>query len=71
MFSIFNSGNSGVSSRGEPMVALILSNRSDPAYLPGNFQGAQNNVSSITFDWTNHGGLTSSMSPFPRGRTNY
>jgi len=69
--SIFNSGNSGVSSHSEPMAALILSNRSDPAYLPGNFQGAQNNVSSVTFDWTNQGGLTSSMSSFPRGRMNY
>ncbi|MGD1088509.1 MAG: hypothetical protein ABR955_07255 [Verrucomicrobiota bacterium] len=71
VFSILNPGNSGVFSHNEPMVALILSNRSDPAYLPGDFQGAQNNVSSVTFDWTNHGGLTSSMSPFQRGRTNY
>jgi hypothetical protein len=71
MFSIFNSGNSGAFSHSEPIVALILSNRSDPAYLPGNFQGAQNNVSSVTFDWTNHGGLPSSMSSYPRGRTNY
>jgi hypothetical protein len=71
MFSIFDSGNSGVSSHSEPMVALILGNRSDSAYLPGNFQGAQNNVSSVTFDWTNHGGLASSISSFPRGRTNY
>jgi hypothetical protein len=67
-FSIFNSGNSGVSSHSEAMVALILSNRSDLAYLPDNFQGAQNNVSSVTFDWTNHGGLTSNMPSFPRGR---
>jgi anti-sigma-K factor RskA len=34
-----------------PMVAMILSNQSAPAYLPGNFQAEQNNVPVDAFKW--------------------
>jgi len=70
-FSVFNTGNTGRSSRHEPMVAMILSNQNYAAYASDNFRGAQNNLFAVTFDWTNHGGLPSSMSSYPRGRTNY
>jgi hypothetical protein len=51
--------------RSGAMVALILSNQSYAAYLPGSFQRAVNRLD--TFGWTNGGGSTSSMpslSPF-------
>jgi len=66
--SVFNSGNYGVSSRPAPMMAMILSNQSYAAYAPGNGRESQNSLFSVTFDWTNHGGLTSSMSPFSPSR---
>ncbi len=34
-----------------PMVAMILSNQSAPAYLPGSFQAEQNNVPANPFKW--------------------
>ena len=34
-----------------PMVAMILSNQSAPAYLPGSFQAEQNNVPANLFNW--------------------
>jgi hypothetical protein len=37
-----------------PMVAMILSNQSAAAYLPGSFQAEQNNLPADTFKWT-HG----------------
>ena len=51
--------------RAGAMVALILSNQSYAAYLPGSFQRAVNRLD--TFGWTNGGGFPSSMpslSPF-------
>jgi hypothetical protein len=68
--SAFNSG-SGISDNStgsKPWIALISSNQSYAAYLPGNFRGQENKVSSVTFDWTNHGNFTSSMSPFSLAR---
>src|ERR1017187_57744 len=35
-----------------PMVAMILSNQSAAAYLPGRFQGEQNNLPADTFNRT-------------------
>ena len=34
-----------------PMVAMILSNQSAPAFLPGSFQAEQNNVTANAFKW--------------------
>jgi len=34
-----------------PMVAMILSNQSAAAYLPGSFQAEQNNLPADTFKW--------------------
>jgi hypothetical protein len=44
-----------------PMVAMILSNQSVAAYLPGSFQRAQNGIRDRTFEWTNVSGSTSSI----------
>ncbi len=52
--SMFNPGNSGHSLRHEPLVAMILSNQNYAAYASDNFRGAQNNLSAVTFEWTNH-----------------
>ena len=57
--------NISATPRSGSMVALILSNQSYAAYLPGSFQGSVNRLD--TFGWTNGGGSTSSMhslSPF-------
>jgi hypothetical protein len=52
---------------GEPMLAMILSNQSYAAYLPGSFQREQNRWD--TFEWTNRGASGSSVAPFsPRLR---
>ena len=63
-FSSFNAVNTGNSLRHEPMIAMILSNQNYAAYASDNFRSAQNNLSAVTFDWTNHGISTSSMAPF-------
>jgi hypothetical protein len=62
--SIFNPGNPGRSSRHDPLVAMILSNQSYAAYASDNFRQAQNNLSAVTFEWTNHSVSRSSMAPF-------
>src|ERR1700722_2609177 len=62
--SVFNSENYDFSSRPAPLMAMILSNQSSAAYAAANDRESQNSLFSVTFDWTNHGGLTSSMSPF-------
>jgi hypothetical protein len=38
---------------------LVLSNLSYSAYAAGGAQDPQNHLDSVTFDWTNHSGLTS------------
>jgi hypothetical protein len=69
--SVFNSGNSlpSSSSRHEPMVAMMLSNRY-AAYVSGAFQSGQNDPASVTLDWTNRSGSTSSINSFLRRRMN-
>jgi hypothetical protein len=71
-FSVFNSGNylSSRSSRQKPMMATILSNQSYLVSVPDSFQKGLNDLSSLTFDWTNRGGSTSSITSFPHGRMN-
>jgi hypothetical protein len=71
--SAFNSG-SGIPANStvrEPLIALISSNQGYAAYLPCGFGGRENKWSSVTFDWTNRNGSSSSMSSFPRSRMNY
>jgi hypothetical protein len=63
--SVFNPGNYGGSTHLEPMV---LGNQSSAVYASGNDGGTENNLFSVTFDWTNHGNFTSSISPFSRSR---
>jgi hypothetical protein len=71
--SVFNSGNSlpgRSSSRHEPMVAMMLSNQSYAAYVSGAFQSGQNDLHSVTLDWTNRSGSTSGVNPYVRSRMN-
>ena len=51
-----------------PLVAMILSNQSYAAYLPGSFQRNENRWD--TFDWTNTSGFPFSDGPFERGTRN-
>ena len=69
--SVFNSGNSlpSSSSRHEPMVAMMMSNRY-AAYVSGAFQSGQNDPPSVTYDRTNLSGSTSGMPSFLQGRMN-
>ena len=62
--AICNHGNPAISLRNEPMATMILSNQSYAAYAADNFRVAQNNLSAVTFEWTNHNVSPSSMSPF-------
>jgi hypothetical protein len=64
--SIFRAENSVALLHREPLLGMILSNQNYAAYAAGNFREAQNGLSSVTFDWTNHSGFTSSMAPFSR-----
>ena len=69
--SVFNSGNSlpGNSSRHEPMVAMMMSNRY-AAYVSSTFQPGQNDPPSVTYDRTNRSGSTSGLPSFLQGRMN-
>jgi len=51
--------NMSATPRAGTMVALILSNQSYAAYLPGSFQRSVNRLD--TFEWTNGASSTSSM----------
>ena len=59
------------STNGGPMVAMILSNQSSCAYLPGSFRANENSIPADTFEWTNVSGSTSSVRSLsgPRGST--
>ena len=48
---LFGSSLAGSAGAG-PMVAMILSNQSAAAYLPGSFQAEQNNLPADAFKWT-------------------
>ena len=63
-------GNSALSvSAAGPMTAMILSNQSSAAYLPGSFQGDRNTIPADAFDWTNGNGVTSRVTAARPGRT--
>lgn len=71
-FLVFNSGNpiSGRVYRHNPMVATMLSNQGLLVPAPESHWKGQNELSSVTFDWTNRSGSTSSMPSFPRNGMN-
>ena len=52
------------------MVAMMLSNQSYAAYVSGAFQSGQNDLHSVTLDWTNRSGSTSGVNPYVRSRMN-
>ena len=66
MCVLFNQryGNASFAGSGSgSMVAMILSNQSAAAYLPGSFQGDRNTIPADTFEWTNAHASTSRAAP--------
>jgi hypothetical protein len=53
-----------------PMVAMILSNQSAPAYLPGSVQAEQNNLPADAFQWAGAHGATSGAVLLPPVKRN-
>jgi hypothetical protein len=53
-----------------PLVAMILSNQSAAAYLPGSFQAEQNNLPADTFKWTSSSRSTLGTAPLLRSPGN-
>jgi hypothetical protein len=49
-----------------PMVAMILSNQSAAAYLPGSFQAEQNNLPADAFKWNRGSALPHSAAFYTR-----
>jgi hypothetical protein len=65
-FAIFSHEDSGGSLR---QVSMIASLSNQPGNAESELTGVrkgENNWSAVTFDWTNHGGFTSSIAPFLR-----
>jgi hypothetical protein len=52
---------SAIGSTNAPLVAMIMSNQSSAAYLPGSFRNDQNIITANTFEWTNGSRSPSSM----------
>ena len=48
-----------------PIIAMILSNQSAAAYLPGNLPGAQNRLPNNGYEWTLGSSLTSNPNIMP------
>ena len=75
MFVTFNQRNGELArmagSNRAPMMAVTLSNMSAAAYVPGSSVNDQNAVRPGTFEWTNHGHSSSSISSFSQSQTNY
>ena len=62
----------GGSANSRPWVAMVLSNQSAAAYLPGTFQHDQNNLPADTFEWTKGSRFISSIRSLSTLRgTNY
>jgi hypothetical protein len=53
-----------------PMVAMILSNQSAAAYLPGSFQAEQNNLPADAFKWTAVRSASPRLAPLPPAKPN-
>lgn len=60
LFSQREGGSAGGATNSGPLVAMILSNHSVAAYLPGKIQ-RENTPPADTFEWTNGSGSTSSI----------
>jgi hypothetical protein len=63
-------GGASASSRPESLTAMILSNRSDVAYLPGGSSQVEQNLLPATFEFTNRNGSTSTMGFTPFTKAN-
>ena len=59
LFNQIYGPNFSASARTGPMVAMILSNQSAPAYLPGGGQAEQNNLPADAFRWAASRGAAS------------
>ena len=53
-----------------PMVAMILSNQSVAAYLPGSVQAERNNLPADAFDWSHRNDLALDVAYPPRSQGN-
>ena len=69
LFLVLNPRNTASSSlsRQEPTLATIMSNQSYAVHFVNHRMG-QNDLSAVTFDWTNRSGSTSSMGFPPFGK---
>ena len=52
-----------------PLVAMILSNQSAPAYLPGSFQAEHNNLPADAFKWTSRRGQAAGVTSLSRSNS--
>ena len=53
-----------------PLVAMILSNQSAPAYLPGSVQAEHNNLPADAFNWTSRSGSAAVVPSLTRSNGN-
>ncbi len=60
-----NTPNLRSSAASSSMVAMILSNQSAAAYMPGAFPASQNRLPTDTFEWQMSRASTSSVSSLP------
>jgi hypothetical protein len=64
-------GDAGFPAFPGPMVALILSNQTSAAYLSTAYKPQANSVPAESFEWTNDGTLTSSMTSISTRKGSY
>jgi hypothetical protein len=71
LFNQRNNASFAGSASSAPLVALILSNQSAAAYLPGSFERQHNTLAGETFESTNGSNSASSISSLPilRGKS--
>jgi hypothetical protein len=65
LFNQHHAGTISVSANSGPMVAMIMSNQSAAAYLPGSFERQHNSWGADIFDSTNGSKSSSSMRSLP------
>ncbi len=63
-------GFSDASARQDHLVAVIMSNSSAIAYLPGGSSQIEQNILPATLGWTNHTPSTSTIGFTPSGKSN-
>lgn len=68
-FSVFSSGNQ-MPGRSAGLAPEQSRNQNYLALAPDSFQRGQNNLLSVTFDWTNCSGSTTTITSRPRSRMN-